>query len=77
VSLSLCLGRKRVFERGSKGLTLSNLRFYYADERKPNGGYAIPVSGEAAGEFYPELAEGTEQGPWEQTFVKGKGYVKF
>jgi hypothetical protein len=35
------------------------------------------VSGEAAAEFYPQLAEGKEQGEWEQTFVKGKGYAKF
>jgi hypothetical protein len=51
--------------------------FYFADERQPNGGPSIPVDGPAAGEAYVELAEKKEQGPWNWTFVKGKGYVEF
>jgi hypothetical protein len=47
------------------------------DQRAADGGYAVPVSGEAAGEFYPQLAESKEQGDWLQTFVQGKGHVKF
>jgi hypothetical protein len=35
------------------------------------------VGAEAAGEFYPTLAENKEQGDWQQTFVRGKGHVKF
>jgi NAD(P)-dependent dehydrogenase (short-subunit alcohol dehydrogenase family) len=52
-------------------------RFYYADERQADGGATIPVDGPAAGEAYVELAEKKEQGPWNWTFVKGKGYVEF
>jgi hypothetical protein len=56
---------------------LMTFRFYYADERQPEGGPTIPVSGPHAGEAYVELAERTEQGPWNHTFVSGKGYVEF
>ncbi len=35
------------------------------------------VDGEAHGKLYVALAEGKEQGPWQQTFVKGVGYKKF
>ncbi|KAF2684786.1 NAD(P)-binding protein [Lentithecium fluviatile CBS 122367] len=52
-------------------------KFYYVDERQADGGFSMPVSGEAAAEFYPQLAEGKEQETWLQTFVKGKGYVDF
>lgn len=59
-----------------KGLTLS--RFYYADERKADGSAAyMDLSGEGHGEHYLHLAEGKEQDPWQQTFVKGKGYKDF
>ncbi|TVY88130.1 Secoisolariciresinol dehydrogenase [Lachnellula willkommii] len=53
-------------------------KFYYADERTADGGPAWSnINGEAHGKLYVELAEGKEQGPWQQTFVKGVGYVKF
>jgi len=53
-------------------------RFYYTDERKPNGDVVgNAISGEAAGEFYYELSQKAEQGPWDATFVAGKGYVDF
>ncbi|TVY20865.1 Short chain dehydrogenase 1, partial [Lachnellula arida] len=52
-------------------------KFYYADERQANGGPTIPVSGPAAGKAYVELAEKKEQGPWDYTFMEGKGYVEF
>jgi hypothetical protein len=42
-----------------------------------NGNATIPVDGPAAGEMYLELSEQKEQGPWDYTFVKGKGYAKF
>ncbi len=35
------------------------------------------LNGDAHAEFYYELANKKEQGPWEATFVKGKGYVDF
>jgi hypothetical protein len=52
-------------------------RFYYTDERQPDGGVSIPVDGPAAAEAYVELAEDKEQRAWNYTFVKGKGYVEF
>ena len=52
-------------------------RFYYADERKADGSAAYQISGDAHGEFFVQLAEGSKQGPWLATFVKGKGYVEF
>ncbi|KAM0425864.1 hypothetical protein ACHAPT_008802 [Fusarium lateritium] len=58
---------------GSKGF-----KFYYADERKADGSSASSgVDGPAHAEFYTGLAEGSSQGPWQQTFVKGLGYTKF
>lgn len=51
--------------------------FYYADQRTPEGDSVMQnVSGEAHGDFLIELASKKEQGPWQATFVKGKGYVK-
>ncbi|MCJ1396168.1 hypothetical protein MMC18_009057 [Xylographa bjoerkii] len=53
-------------------------QFYYADERLPDGRPVMSaLSGEAHAKYYFELAAGKEQGPWDATFVKGKGYVKF
>ncbi|KAK8136114.1 hypothetical protein PG984_004054 [Apiospora sp. TS-2023a] len=53
-------------------------KFYYADERKADGSPAYgAIDGDAHGEMYTELAEGKEQGPWSQTFVKGVGYKEF
>lgn len=61
-----------------EGTQLTPSRFYYADERKEDGSPAsMDVSGEAAAQHYVELAEGKEQGPWQQTFVIGKGYQRF
>jgi hypothetical protein len=53
-------------------------RFYWADERKADGGPAnLDISGEAAADFYWELAEGKTEVPWRATHVKGVGYVHF
>lgn len=53
-------------------------RFYYADERKENGGAAFEdVAGDAAAEFYLRLAEGKKDVPWQATHIKGVGYVYF
>jgi hypothetical protein len=53
-------------------------RFYYADERSADGRLVgRTISGEAHAKMYKELAESKTQGPWLQTFVKGKGYVNF
>ena len=53
-------------------------RFYYADERKPDGEPVYSaIDGRAHAEFYTQLAESKTQGPWNATFVKGQGYVRF
>ena len=53
-------------------------RFYYADERRADGDAVYStIDGEAHGKHYLQLAEDKEQGPWQQTFVKGIGYKKF
>jgi hypothetical protein len=35
------------------------------------------LGGQVHAETYYELVTGEHQGPWEYTFVKGKGYVDF
>lgn len=52
-------------------------RFFYADERQADGSPTIPVGGNAAAQMYTELAEAKEQGPWNYTFMEGKGYTEF
>ncbi|KAJ4129184.1 hypothetical protein NW768_007719 [Fusarium equiseti] len=52
-------------------------KFYYADERKPDGGPIYRVNEDAHGDMYWELSQGKEQGPWMQSFVKGIGYKAF
>jgi len=52
-------------------------KFYYGDERKPDGSAAFSVDGAAHAKLYVELAEGGAQRPWQQTFVKGVGYKHF
>lgn len=57
---------------------LTNHSFYYVDERTDSGNAVFgDINGDAHGEFLLELAADRTQGPWEGTFVKGKGYVKF
>lgn len=51
-------------------------KFYFVDERQAEGGPTIPVSGESAAEMYVQLAEYQNQGPWNFTFVRGRGYVE-
>jgi hypothetical protein len=52
-------------------------KFYYADERKADGGPAFKIDGDAHAKLFLELVEGKTQGPWQQTFVKGEGYKSF
>lgn len=59
-------------------VTKSWNRFYYADERKENGAPVYSaIDGEAAAQFYVELAGSSTQKPWLATFVKGMGYKDF
>ncbi|KFY93873.1 hypothetical protein V500_03501 [Pseudogymnoascus sp. VKM F-4518 (FW-2643)] len=53
-------------------------RFFYADERHADGkNKGMDLDGDAHGEFYAQLADHEANVPWQATFVKGKGYVKF
>lgn len=53
-------------------------RFYFADERTPDGDPVYSnIGGPAHAEFYLRLVETKTQGPWNATFVKGHGYIKF
>ncbi|KAH7038340.1 putative short chain type dehydrogenase [Microdochium trichocladiopsis] len=52
-------------------------KFYYVDERKPDGTAKYKVDGDAHAEHFFKLSEDKTQGPWLQTFVKDVGYVKF
>jgi hypothetical protein len=53
-------------------------RFFYADERNEDGSIkGMAIDGDAHAQFYLTLARGEEHGGWHETFVKGKGYVKF
>jgi len=52
-------------------------RFYFADERTPDGKGMYHISGPAHAEMFVELAEKEDQGPALATFVRGKGYVAF
>ncbi|KAH8813471.1 putative short chain type dehydrogenase [Flagelloscypha sp. PMI_526] len=70
-SASLIQGASQAYkEKGYK--------FYYVDERKEDGAPAYAaINGEAHAEHFIKLADDSEQGPWLQTFVKGKGYTQF
>lgn len=52
-------------------------RFYYVDERTPEGKASPHISGPAHAEFFLELAENEAQAEPLATFVRGKGFVKF
>lgn len=52
-------------------------KFYYADERKPDGSPKYRIDGDAHANLYWELSNGKTQGPWMQTFVVGVGYKTF
>ncbi|CAH0040455.1 unnamed protein product [Clonostachys rhizophaga] len=52
-------------------------KFYYADERKPDGQPKYRVDADAHADLYWKLAHAKTQGPWMQTFVQGVGYEKF
>lgn len=53
-------------------------RFYYGDERTGEGKPAMnKISGKGHADFYWELAQKKEQGPWDATFVTDQGYVDF
>jgi hypothetical protein len=61
----------------TKRFSSAGYRFYYADERTPEGKAMYTTSGPAHAEFFLELAEKDDQGDVLATFVRGKGYVHF
>ncbi|KAK4496391.1 hypothetical protein PRZ48_012371 [Zasmidium cellare] len=52
-------------------------RFYFVDERKPDGSPAFQIDAEAHAKMFWELVQAEAQLPWLQTFVKGVGYNDF
>ncbi|KAI0836713.1 NAD(P)-binding protein [Hypoxylon sp. FL0890] len=53
-------------------------KFYYVDQRREDGHYVTSeLDGRAHAELFIGLAKDPKQGPWDHTFVKGKGYVEF
>lgn len=57
---------------------MTTYRFYFADERRPDGEPVYSaINGPAHAEFYTQLAKTKTQGPWNATFVKEQGYVNF
>jgi len=53
------------------------VRFYYVDERTPEGKAMHAISGPGHAEFFLKLAEKDGQGKPLATFVRGKGHVSF
>ncbi|KAI0532417.1 hypothetical protein GGR58DRAFT_180246 [Xylaria digitata] len=52
--------------------------FYYVDEREPHGGPMYKgVNGDAHAKVFLELAQNSEQGPWQYTFSKDNEYAVF
>ena len=52
-------------------------RFYYADERTPEGKGMQFISGRGHAEFFHALAKQDGQGEALATFVRGEGYTRF
>ncbi|KAI2775620.1 NAD(P)-binding protein [Daldinia loculata] len=53
-------------------------KFYYLDERHADGSYVTnDLSGIGHAKEFLKLAKDSKQGPWDYTFVSGKGYAKF
>jgi len=66
-----------IIETGSIAYKDKGYKFYYVDERKPNGDTVYPTDGPGHAAEFLKLAESAEQGPWDHTFVTGQGYKKF
>lgn len=54
------------------------VRFYYADQRRPNGQPAdFPIDGQAHADMYLKLAHEARQTKWLVTFTKEEGRREF
>jgi hypothetical protein len=57
---------------------LTTSRYYYVDERTVSGEPMYTgLGGEGHALHFVKLIEDKAQGPWQQTFVTGKGYRTF
>jgi hypothetical protein len=67
------------FLDSADNLVLNSFRFYYADERTPEGGPVLGnIDAEAHADFYKQLVDDHDSSiPWHATFAKGRGYVNF
>lgn len=64
-----------VYGKGSKG---AKGFWYFADERFEEGDSMMAeIDGDSHAEHIWSLVDQRSQGPWNHTFVKGKGYVPF
>ena len=71
-------GYRYVRRKSVPGLLLINHSFYYVDERKEDGSpIGLAINGQAHADAFFGLASKAEQEPWQWTFVKDKGYIKF
>ncbi|KAG4437898.1 hypothetical protein IFR05_006617 [Cadophora sp. M221] len=80
-AMNMGLGKRGVGHMIENAVMLyekEGFNFYFADERFPDASPMYQsLNGDAHAELYYELATKKEQGAWEATFVKGKGYVDF
>lgn len=67
-----------LIQSASEAYKEDGYRFYWADERTPEGEIiGLAINGQAHGDFFYELATSEQPLPWDATFVAGKGYVDF
>lgn len=59
------------------GFGTEGCRFYFVDERTPEGKETYRTSGPGHADFFLQLAEQDENGEPLATWVKGKSYVGF
>ncbi|KAH7323456.1 putative short chain type dehydrogenase [Rhexocercosporidium sp. MPI-PUGE-AT-0058] len=79
--ISLGIGKSasaHIIQSAALAYSDKDYQFYYVDERKEDGSpMGTAVNGHAHAEHFFNLAGQEKQGPWDSTFVEGKGYVKF
>ncbi|KAK8134050.1 hypothetical protein PG984_006062 [Apiospora sp. TS-2023a] len=78
----LCFGMSKsaaahMIHNASVSYKNKGYKFYYVDQRQPDGGPTIPVDGAAHAKLYLDLVNDPEQRQWDYTFVDGQGYIKF
>ncbi|GAB7332756.1 hypothetical protein MBLNU13_g04493t1 [Cladosporium sp. NU13] len=67
-----------IIELASGAYAQKGYKFFYVDERKPDGSSkGTAIDGPAHGEFIASLISDANSVPWHATFVAGKGQVKF